>query len=209
MIYFLGGPPRVGKSVIAGEIGKKFALSVVSTDTLGAVLASVLSPEAAPDLFVFDRLHEKPMADQTTFIQQNPAAFMNDVRKESRVVWKAVEAFIQRENEEGRDALIEGVAILPELVRQMEGIPHQAVFVGNQGQNHIENIKKSVQENKHDWMRNMSDEYIHAFAEFVRRMSEYIEHEARKSGYGYIEMDNMPFNDVTNMVEQSLRLYAK
>jgi 2-phosphoglycerate kinase len=49
MIYLLGGPPRVGKSIICSEIQQKQAVSVISTDTLGTVLESVLSPEAAPD----------------------------------------------------------------------------------------------------------------------------------------------------------------
>jgi 2-phosphoglycerate kinase len=57
MIFLLGGAPRVGKSIIAAEIRQKHALSVVSTDTLGAVLENVLTPEAAPDLFLFSRLH--------------------------------------------------------------------------------------------------------------------------------------------------------
>jgi 2-phosphoglycerate kinase len=55
MIFLLGGPPRVGKSIISSEIRQKHAVSVVSTDTLGAVLENVLSPEAAPDLFAFEK----------------------------------------------------------------------------------------------------------------------------------------------------------
>ena len=55
MIFMLGGPPRVGKSIIASQIRQKHAVSVVSTDTLGAVLEKVLSPETTPDLFIFSR----------------------------------------------------------------------------------------------------------------------------------------------------------
>ena len=45
MIYFLGGPPRVGKSIIAKTITSKYGINVVSTDSLGAVLENVLDPE--------------------------------------------------------------------------------------------------------------------------------------------------------------------
>jgi len=55
MIYLLGGPPRVGKSIIASEIRQKHALSVVSTDTLAAVLQRVLSPVAAPQAIILLR----------------------------------------------------------------------------------------------------------------------------------------------------------
>ena len=57
MIFLIGGPPRVGKSRISNEIRQKHAMSVVSTDTLCAVLEKVLNPEAAPDLFVFDKFN--------------------------------------------------------------------------------------------------------------------------------------------------------
>jgi 2-phosphoglycerate kinase len=209
MIFLLGGPPRVGKSIISSEIRQKHAVSVVSTDTLGAVLEHVLSPEAAPDLFVFGTFHDMPMAERVTFIMKDPAALIEYVRKESHVVWKAVEAFIRREHDEGRDALIEGVAVLPDLVSQLEDIPHRVMFIGNQGDKHQENIKKFAGKHEHDWMRDVSDEYIGAFAVFVKRMSAYIEQEAKKYDFEYIEMDNKLFGDVTEEVMTSLGLSAR
>ena len=209
MIYLLGGPPRVGKSIISCEIRQKHAVSVVSTDTLGAVLENALSPEAAPDLFIFAKFHEMTMAEQVKLIQQDPAELIDYVRKESHVIWKAVTAFVRRENDEGRDALMEGVAVLPELMSQIEDIPHRVVFIGNQGENHKDNIRKYADENEHDWMRGVSDEYIDAFALFVTRMSTYIEQEAKKYGFEYIEMDKEPFGDVTDEVIQALGLSAR
>ena len=208
MIFLLGGPPRVGKSRISSEIRKKRAVSVVSTDTLGAVLENVLGPEAAPDLFVFSKFHEIPMAEQVKLMMKDPAELIDYVRKESHVVWKAVEAFIRNENDEGRDILIEGVAILPELMNQLEDIPYRVVFIGNQGKNHKENIKKSTEENENDWMRDVSDQYIGAFAMFVNRMSLYIEQETKKYGFQYIEMDKALFGHVVEDVMKSLGLSA-
>ena len=209
MIFLLGGPPRVGKSIISSEIRQKHAVSVVSTDTLGAVLENVLSPEAAPDLFVFGKFNENAMVERVKLIMKDPAELIDYVRKESYVVWKAVEAYIRRENNEGRDVLIEGVAVLPELMSQLEDIPHRVVFIGNQGENHKENIKKSAEANERDWMREVSDQYIGAFALFVKRMSAYIEQEARKYGFSYIEMAGRPFQDITGAVVESLGLEAR
>ena len=208
MIYLLGGPPRVGKSIISSEIRQKHALSVISTDTLAAVLQRALSPEAAPDLYVFEAFNQIPMAQRVQFITKEPAALVETVKRESQVVWKAVEAYIRREHDEGRAALIEGVAILPELVRQLDDIPYRAGFVGNQGEDHHENIRKSAAENPHDWMRDESDSYIRAFAVFVNRMSGSIEQEAKQYGFEYIEMDNVSFWDVTENVMKSLGLGA-
>jgi len=208
MIFLIGGPPRVGKSILSGEIRQKRAVSVVSTDTLGAVLENVLGPEAAPELFAFSKFHEMPMAERVKLIMKDPAELIDYVRKESYVVWKAVEAFIRRENDEGRDLLIEGVAILPELMRQLEDIPHRAVFIGNQGANLKENIRKSAKENDYDWMRGVSDQFIDAFAMFVKQMSGYIEQETKQYGFKYIEMDKKQFGDVTEDVMKSLGLSA-
>jgi 2-phosphoglycerate kinase len=183
-------------------------VSVVSTDTLGAVLENVLSPESVPDLFVFGRFNKLPMAERVKFITKNPAELIDYVRKESHVIWNAVDAFIRRENDEARDALVEGVAVLPELVNRLENIPPRVVFIGNQGENHTENIKKSAQGNERDWMRDVSDQYIGAFAMFVRRMSAYIEQEAEKYGFEYIEMDKELFGNVTEEVMKALGLSA-
>jgi 2-phosphoglycerate kinase len=208
MIFLLGGPPRVGKSIISHEIRQKHAVSVVSTDTLGAVLENVLSPESAPDLFVFGTFNKMPIAERVKLLKNNPAEVIDYVRKESHVVWKAVEAFIRRENDEEQDVLVEGVAVLPELVGRLDHIPHRVVFIGNQGKNHKANIKKSAEGNEHDWMRNVSDQYISAFAMFVTRMSAYIEQEAKKYGFEYIEMDKELFGNVTEAVLKSLGLSA-
>ncbi len=209
MIFLLGGAPRVGKSIISGEIRQRYAVSVVSTDTLGAVLENTLSPEAAPDLFVFSRFNEMSAADRVKLMVNDPAELVDYVRRESRVVWKAVEAFIRREEDEGRDALIEGVAVLPELVNQLEDIPHRVVFIGNQGSKHKETIKKHAEENEHDWMRGVSDEYVCAFAMFVERMSAFIEQETKKYGYEYIEMDEELLGNVTEKVVKSFGLRAR
>jgi 2-phosphoglycerate kinase len=143
-------------------------------------------------LFVFGKFHEMPMAERVKLIMKDPAELIDYVRKESYVVWKAVEAFIKREDDEGRDILIEGVAILPELMSQLKDIPHRVVFIGNQGGNHKENIKKSAEENEYDWMRDVND----------------IEQETKKYGFKYIEMDKKQFGDVTEDVMKSLGLGA-
>jgi 2-phosphoglycerate kinase len=165
------------------------------------MLYRVFSPGAGRTIAGSSRLSRDPYG-------KDPAELIDYVRKESHVVWKAVKAFTRRENDEGRDALIEGVAVLPELISQLEDIPHRVVFIGNQGENHKENIKRFAKENENDWMRDVSDQYISVFAMLVRRMSAYIEQEAKKYGFEYIEMDKELFGNVTEEVMESLGLSA-
>jgi len=204
MIYFLGGPPKVGKSIISKAITRKYGINVVSTDSLGAVIENILDPEIVPELFVINRFNELAESDRIQMLIENAMERINLQKKENRAVWKAVKPFIQREDDEGRDVMIEGVAVLPEFANQLEAIDYRAVFIGNQGNDHKENIRKGANENDHDWMRYASDEYIEAFAFFVAKMSGYIKAEAHKYGFEYIEMDNIPFPDVVDRIASSL-----
>jgi hypothetical protein len=78
------------------------------------------------------------------------------------------------------------------------------VFVGNQESTQSENIRASAKENEHDWMQQASDEYIDVFVSFVVEMSGYIEKEARRYGFGYIEMGRRRFEDAVAEVVDSL-----
>jgi 2-phosphoglycerate kinase len=204
VIYFLGGPPRVGKSIIGRSITSKGRINVVSTDSLGAVLENVLDSDLEPGLFVVNRFYQMCVEDRIELLANNPADRINDQIEENRAVWKAVVPFVHRERDEGRDVVVEGVAVLPELVNQLEGVDFRVVFIGNQGSAHKENIKWSARENGHDWMRDASDRYIEAFAVFVKEMSRTIEREARLYGYPYIEMSRGPFDDAVRQVVDSL-----
>lgn len=195
MIYFLGGPPRVGKSIIARAITTQHGISAVSTDSLGAVLETVLDPEAEPGLFAVNRFNEMSEADRIGLMASDTTRRIDYQIEESVAVWRAVVPFVLREQEEGRDLVVEGVAVLPALVARLEGVAYRVVFVGNQGYRQQENIKRSASENEHDWMRRAGDDYIDAFATFVVAMSSYIEKEAHRYGFEYVEMDGKPFND--------------
>ena len=204
MIYFLGGPPRVGKSIIAKTITSKYSINVGSTDSLGAVLENVLDPELEPGLFIVNRFNEMCVEDRIDLMVKNTTERINYQIEENRAVWKAVVPFVQRERDEGRDVVVEGLAILPELVNQLENVDFRVVFIGNQGNEHKGNIKRSAQEIGHDWMQDASDKYVEAFAVFVMAMSRYIEREAHIYGFNYIEISSRPFDDAVCQVVDSL-----
>jgi 2-phosphoglycerate kinase len=204
MIYLLGGPPRVGKSKISKLITKKRGISSVSTDSLGAVLENVLDPQTAPGLFAVSKFNEMTLADKIELMVEKTSRRIDYQIEEGQATWRAVAPFIRREEEEGRDVLVEGVAVLPELVAQLEDADYRAVFVGNQGEDQEENIRRSATEDERDWMRGASEDYIHAFAVFVKQMSHSIEKEAHEHGLAYIEMSEMPFSDAVDEVAHSL-----
>ncbi|MBT3373996.1 MAG: hypothetical protein HN742_30515 [Lentisphaerae bacterium] len=204
MIYLLGGPPRVGKSTIGRAITETHGINVVSTDSLATILENVLTPEREPGLFIVSRFNDLTPVDRMSMMVENTAERIRYQIEEGFAVWKAVKPFVLRERDEGRDVVVEGVAVLPELVGQLESIGCQAVFIGNQGDEHKENIKNSAGANEHDWMRDASDEYVDAFATFVVQMSRYVEKEAHRYGFEYIGMDTRPFDGAVGAVVASL-----
>lgn len=204
MIYFIGGPPRVGKSIIAGEIARLHGISAVSTDSLGAVVEAVMNPEDDPGLFAVSRFNEMSEADRIELLRGNPARHIACLLEESAAVWRAVVPFVAREQEEGRDLVAEGVAVLPHLVHQLAGIDYRAVFIGNQTDAQDHNVKRSARAGGHDWMRDASDEYIDAFVFFAAKMSHYIENEAGKYGFEYLEMKGRPFDDAVTEAVNTL-----
>jgi len=204
VIYFVGGPPRVGKSIIATELARRRGISAVSTDSLGAVLEAVVDPEAVPGLFAVSRFNEMAEADRIELLVGNPTKRLDYQLDESTAVWRAVVPFVLREQEEGRDLVAEGVAVLPQLVSQLVGVDYRVVFLGNQASIQQHNIKRSARDNAHDWMRQASDEYADAFAAFVAEMSRYIENEASRYGFDYLELKGRPFSDAVAEAVDSL-----
>ena len=58
-------------------------------------------------------------------------------------------------------------------------------------------------------MQGVSDQYIDAFAMFVKQMSAYIEQEAKKYGVKYIEMDKELLGDIAEEVMKALGLSTR
>jgi 2-phosphoglycerate kinase len=204
MIYLLGGPPRVGKSIISGTITETRGISSVSTDSLAAVLETVLDPVTETDLFLLDRVNAMPVAARNDLMVRHTSDRIGYQIREGHAVWKGVRPFILAESHAGRDVVVEGAAVLPELVHQLEGVTYRAVFIGNQGPEHNRNIKQGALANAHDWMRDASDEYIDAFAKFVIAMSRYVEAEARRYDFPYVPIDGRPFDDAAAEVANLL-----
>ena len=100
MIYFLGGPPRVGKSIIAKTMTRQHGVSAVSTDSLGVVLEAVLDAEAEPGLLAVTRFNEMAEAERARFLAENTARRIEWQVEESAAVWRAVRSEERRVGKE-------------------------------------------------------------------------------------------------------------
>ena len=110
MIYFLGGPPRVGKSKISNLITKKCGISSVSTDSLGVVLENVLDPRTARKLFAVSELNEMPLANRIELMVEETSRRIDPQFEEGRATWRAVAPFIRKKQ---RKAVMSWLKELP------------------------------------------------------------------------------------------------
>ncbi len=178
-LYFVGGAPRCGKSILLNNLVSTEGLESLSTDRLRHAVQSMVNEQDEPALFA----NASPRGASAERVDRQ--------NQESLVVWRAVlgyvEHYLQYSNTK---LLVEGVAVLPAEVRTFESIhgPVRAIFVGNQDPEQAQHLMRYAQEHAHDWLREWSEQRVAKFVEFRVAMSSWLENEASIHDYPYIEM---------------------
>ena len=189
--YFIGGAPRTGKTTLARRISQRTKLQSTNTDAVRSELRRSILQTTEPDLYYLDSLNASEsnmarlMLDQTNDI-------IAAADRESKVVWKTVEAFVRTNVKAGHDILVEGVAVLPEFIAKLD-IPYSAVFLGNQSTGHAQIILEYAKTHPGTWLSKLSPSTIEAFAHFSNATSVHIEAECKKYGLTYIDMDEKTY----------------
>lgn len=113
-IILIGGAPTVGKTYLAKKLGKELRLPWISTDTIREQMRkTTTSIENAKDLFHFD------LVDPVEYLNSHTAQEVVDqINLENKYVWNGVLDFIE-EGSFGDSYLIEGMAVIPELVSKL------------------------------------------------------------------------------------------
>jgi len=111
-IILIGGSPAIGKSDLAMRLSKELNIPWISTDTIREFLKKLVSRKEYPDLFYF--VKQKP---EEYLSEHTPAEIVQDQNKESKDVWRGVMNFIETIESTWEGVyIVEGVAVLPELV---------------------------------------------------------------------------------------------
>jgi 2-phosphoglycerate kinase len=201
-VYLIGGTPRAGKTTLTMRFLKEHPIMAASTDAIRYTLRRVIRELDEPDLFHLGKYTSND-PERRAYLKSNPLDVVDVQNKESAVVWRSVVNFINSNLEDGFDVLIEGIAVLPELVAQLE-CEYSAIFLGNQSEQHFQTILNSARSNENDWMHDLEDETIEAFATFNQAFSKYIEQEASNHGMTYVEVRDDNFDTDMNTALNSL-----
>ena len=192
-VYLIGGPPRVGKTNLALEFIKQRPILATSTDAIRYTLRRVIDKNTSPALFNVGKFTSNN-PEQRQYLKDNLEEVINKQNDESAIVWKSTVDFIHSNLEDGFDVLIEGIAVLPNLVKQLD-CEYSAIFLGNQSPDHFETILQAAHQNQNDWLHNLEDETIEAFCLFGQAFSRHLESEANAHQLKYIEVSDKDFAD--------------
>lgn len=185
-IYFIGGAPRTGKTTVVEALLKQKPLLAASTDAIRSVAKGLVSPTANPRLHKVER---GAFGSEThvTNMKNDPKLVLDQEIGEAEETWKSVLDFVSYYQQDGKDAVVEGVAILPSKLAKVD-FDFKAVFIVNLSDQTNE-ILNHAQQSPNDWLNKYTDETIRLYASFIRLWNQFYADEAKKYGFAVIEID--------------------
>ena len=202
--HFIGGPPRVCKGILANRFARQIHGHVTSTDAIVDAVKEAFKKKEG-DLFVVNQFEELPDVEWIRRLEE-PKKIVEIQNTESRAAWPSVLGFCNNFYQDNEIHILEGVAILPELVVNMQHRPDHIVFVGNTGPAHWKMMLEHSHDNPElDWMATVGfdEDKIKAMGVFVQKMSEYFRNEATKYGFRYAEISDENFDeDIQQIVNE-------
>jgi len=194
MIYFIGGAPRSGKTTTMQRLNERRPLLTASTDAIRNVSKGMINPEDNPRLF---KLNSGNYAseDYRKLLRDSPVEVLRMEELQSEEVWKSVLDYIGYYQRDGKEAVIEGVAVLPSQLSKVD-FDYKVVYLTAKDQ--TEAIIKHALSDENDWLHKYDEQAIRAFCDFNVLWNEYYRSEATKYGFPIVEIDNENFEASIN-----------
>jgi len=205
--YFIGGPPRVGKTTLSYALAKKIEGHVVSTDAIRDAVKKGTTDKSG-DLFRLRRENDLSEEEWLKEHLESPEITIDNQNRESFAFWNSIVAFCDTFCEDNAKHIVEGVALLPYLVSEMKNKPSHVIFVGNTNKTAKAMILYMEKYPEQDWMAtlNYGEKRIEGMANFVRAMSQYFKNEAIKYGFPYYEIDGDNFeSSIENIIDKMIK----
>jgi 2-phosphoglycerate kinase len=194
-IYFIGGAPRSGKSTVLQKFVEQKPMLAASTDAIRAAAKSMTTPEQSPRLFKEGRgafNSEQNVRRMSQDVEQTLAFELGEAEE----TWKATLDFVKYYVRDGRDAIVEGVAVLPSKLPELP-FDFRAVFIVNLS-DQTDTILRHAHENNDDWLSKYDDDTIRAFCHSNQAWNKYYAEEAAKYGYEIIKVETNQFEENIN-----------
>ncbi|HET9412197.1 MAG TPA: hypothetical protein VFO38_05115 [Candidatus Saccharimonadales bacterium] len=190
-LYFIGGAPRTGKTTVVQKLLKQKPILAASTDAIRAVALGLVSKETDPHLH---RVERGPFGSEEHLsnLKSNQELLLKQELASAEATWKSVLDFVGYYQKDAKDALVEGVAVLPSELAKVN-FDFKAVFIVNLT-DQTEEILSHARENSFDWLSKYDDETIRQYATFNYRWNQYYAEEAVKYGFHVVEIEPKNFH---------------
>jgi 2-phosphoglycerate kinase len=161
IIVLVGGGTGTGKSTIATEVAHRLGITrVTSTDFIRQTMRAFFSAEFMPSVHhsSFEAGAALPMAEQ----EAGDALLLGFI-DQTRHVLVGVQASIDRALEEGWSMVLEGVHLVPGMLRPIEGALVVHVVVA---------IEEEEVHAQHFWNRDAASEGVRAHDKYLERLAD-------------------------------------
>lgn len=194
MIYIIGGSPRGGKTTLAQKLLEKTKIPYIQTDFLKFVLRPYFKGAEKEKMFPHDKRWKGLDLDKY-FLNCKKKEMLNIDIFEGKIIWPGVKLFISKMKEAKVDYIIEGVHLLPSLVKYFKDDPDvKIVFLVKKNE---EKIYQGLFKNKRkrDWIMDKTNnhETLRKFSQALSPYGPYFEKETAKYNFKLINTeDNFP-----------------
>lgn len=200
-VILVGGAPLSGKTTAARLIGQRCGMPVISTDDLGEAARALTSPTSHPDL------HACTLTDYREYYSaHSPPRLLQDALRTHEALWPAIAAVIRRHLEWAGSAVIEGWALLPNLIATIESPRLRSVWIEAP-----EAILRSRLQAEPDFVRGAADPGL-VLERFVGRsvlMNGWLREQASAWGLPHVVLSGVePADDVASRCLEAMGLVA-
>ena len=115
-VLYIGGAPMVGKTTIARIIACRLQYDCISTDDIGAAIASVTESANHP---AFHYMGDRDYREY--YITSSQDELIQDINNQHRALWPALLTLFRNHSTWDSNAIIEGWALRPSYVSQLSG----------------------------------------------------------------------------------------
>ncbi|MGK2896702.1 MAG: hypothetical protein ACSLEY_03835, partial [Candidatus Saccharimonadales bacterium] len=198
--YFIGGAPRSGKSTVMNALIERRPMLAASTDAIRSVAKGMTTPEANPRLF--KTLRGDFGSDQhIALLTNNPNEAMEYELGEADETWKSVLDFLSYYQQDDKDVVIEGVAVLPHQLEKVN-FDYKAVFIANLS-DQADTILEYAAAHPSDWLHKYDEQTVRLYAKFNQQWNMYYAEEAQKLHMPVVVIDN---DDFESGIQKSINI---
>ena len=212
MIYLIGGPPRSGKTTLAKTLAKKLRISWISTDTLEVVSRSYIPKSQWQKVYPYSYLRRKGGArnNDEFYEKYSTNKIIQVLKEQTKSTYKAIDAMIANEIDNGNDYIIEGYHLVPGFVQKLIKA-HGKKNIRTLSLTKFDPKKFAIDVHKsntpNDWLivlTKKEDTFL-KIGKMVAKYSSYFENKANKYGFRVLNMDN----NFASQIKKGVNFLAK